>query len=770
MTIVPTADLYQCIGPFSPSVLIKGDYVGHPFRGNQWTDASGATRVGAVSSLGAARQRFGRTAQEVSDHFEHKHGIKIDVQSEDDGSINPVNEAAFYGSVQALDDLLNAGFALPSSIKDFTILGYATAADGSVQPYGDGTASVSFSPPALTVTAERIADGELPQGYSVTADFATRGAPSLEVLKQRLGYAVMVHEFAHMLDVNSGRTPVRSPNDWRSQSLDPRSLSSSDADRIKSEIAATSASEYGSLNRQEYVAELFTAWVLGDASAKSALQPWLDSLPNLPVLKGDYVGHPFRGTQWVDASGVSRGRSSTAPTATRLSKRIAPWEQRMVNPNGPVSVLGHVLEKQVFRDAWHQAGQLIRDPRVLEILERFGERSGPYPALRESVDAWTSLKVANPNMFEIDDGSAVGLSTDEMKVRTSLIVSQILKAGVVAQLSADMEEQGVTNELAAEAIGFIETQTVADYSGLLGTSQRDVALLAHIIVQRWAVSSNDEDALSLAIQEIAARGGGLGEGVAVQANPSSSPESFVPASALQRPSRASPEMTADLQARTQRIANDPTTGMVIAAALQSQYDRTQEYLAARGIISVELYRGLSHKPLAEARRAALDADPVVGKASRAFQEADKNLKDLLRQASDWRQTSVRLNELNAAEAVRDKLEAELFSAERNVAVRLRAGMRPLTSFSTDAQTALEFANGVQMGVASGSALLLRASVAARQIYSTPLTGSGCLSEQEAVVSANSLLIEYTNLANYRTVYPTDTGGSGKARIVRAEDQ
>lgn len=496
----------------------------------------------------------------------------------------------------------------------------------------------------------------------------------------------------------------------------------------------------------------------------------------LVVIKGDYVGHPFRGNQWTDVSGAPRAASRSAAAATSLTERIAPWAPRMVNPNGPVSVLGQVLEKQILQDAWHQAGQLIENPRVLEILERFGERSGPYPALRESVDAWTSLKVANPNMFEIDDAverarynltGDVGLSTDEMKVRSSLIVAQLLKAGVVAQLSADMEEQGVTDEMAAEAIGFIETQTVADYSGLLGTSQRDVALLAHIIVQRWAVSSNDEDALSLAIQEIAARGGGLGEGVAVQANPSSSAESFVPASALQTQWGTSRKMTADLQARTQRIANDPTTGMVIAAALQSQYDRTQEYLAARGIISVELYRGLGHKALAEARDAALDADPVVGKASRAFKEADKNLKDLLQQASDARQTSVRLNELNAAEAVRDDLEKAYKEAQSGVAIRVRAGMRPLTAFSTDPKTALEFTESTNTTL---WALLMRASVAARQIYSTPLTGSGCFGEQEAIVSAGSLLIEYTDSANYRAVYPTNTGGRGKARIVRAKDE
>jgi len=36
---------------FAPSMLIKGDYVGHPFRGNQWMDASGVSRREAGSSL-----------------------------------------------------------------------------------------------------------------------------------------------------------------------------------------------------------------------------------------------------------------------------------------------------------------------------------------------------------------------------------------------------------------------------------------------------------------------------------------------------------------------------------------------------------------------------------------------------------------------------------------------------------------------------------------------------------------------------------------------
>jgi hypothetical protein len=35
---------------FLPTQVIKGDYVGHPFRGNQWSDASGASTTGGETS------------------------------------------------------------------------------------------------------------------------------------------------------------------------------------------------------------------------------------------------------------------------------------------------------------------------------------------------------------------------------------------------------------------------------------------------------------------------------------------------------------------------------------------------------------------------------------------------------------------------------------------------------------------------------------------------------------------------------------------------
>lgn len=49
------------------------------------------------------------------------------------------------------------------------------------------------------------------------------------------------------------------------------------------------------------------------------------------VLKGDYVGHPFRGNQWTDASGVSRGGAGSTPDqdkqAYELRQQGKTWDE-----------------------------------------------------------------------------------------------------------------------------------------------------------------------------------------------------------------------------------------------------------------------------------------------------------------------------------------------------------------------------------------------------------------------------------------------------------
>lgn len=55
---------------FDPSVVIKGDFVGHPFRGNQWSDASGASLSGATSATEGRTKSRRFKAEFGDDRFE----------------------------------------------------------------------------------------------------------------------------------------------------------------------------------------------------------------------------------------------------------------------------------------------------------------------------------------------------------------------------------------------------------------------------------------------------------------------------------------------------------------------------------------------------------------------------------------------------------------------------------------------------------------------------------------------------------------------------
>lgn len=53
-----------------PADLSKGDYVGHPFRGNQWTDSSGSGRGVASSATAVAEHQYGGMFRaEISDDY-----------------------------------------------------------------------------------------------------------------------------------------------------------------------------------------------------------------------------------------------------------------------------------------------------------------------------------------------------------------------------------------------------------------------------------------------------------------------------------------------------------------------------------------------------------------------------------------------------------------------------------------------------------------------------------------------------------------------------
>ena len=257
---------------------------GHVKQSNQ-SKASGS--FGSVLGLKAAKQRYGASPKEIIDFFKDEHGFGLGVQDFDKDS---ATEQAAYGTVQALDDLLSKGFEFPPNIRSVTILAYATSDDGAVEGLGNGRAEVNISAPAIATSASRIFNDELPKGFSVTADFASKGNPPVDVLTQRLGYAITVHEFAHALDVNASPKEAKQGRYWLSDSLDhDGSLSFNDRERIAATLKDTAISGYGATNRQEFVAEAFTGWLLGDKRAEKLVRPWLDLLPT-DISKASFSG------------------------------------------------------------------------------------------------------------------------------------------------------------------------------------------------------------------------------------------------------------------------------------------------------------------------------------------------------------------------------------------------------------------------------------------------------------------------------------------------
>ena len=173
---------------YAPTVVSKGDFVGHPFRGNQWSDASGVSSgkrttqqiieqgpqrlafgfdkegLPRMASIEEARARYGSTSKEIRRYFRDTHNLKLEYEYLiHDDEVAPV--AALYGSLQALDDLLTNSKTVPESLTngrrqkvgDILIMGYDSyGTAGTVQPYGNGTATLTLSPDTSASEASRL--------------------------------------------------------------------------------------------------------------------------------------------------------------------------------------------------------------------------------------------------------------------------------------------------------------------------------------------------------------------------------------------------------------------------------------------------------------------------------------------------------------------------------------------------------------------------------------------------------------------------------------
>lgn len=180
------------------------------------------------------------------------------------------------------------------------------------------------------------------------------------------------------------------------------------------------------------------------------------------------------------------------------------------------------------------------------------------------------------------------------------------------------------------------------------------------LVNQWAQTSNNGHAMSLAMQEVAAKEFGI--------------ENHAPW-----------EMNEELVALVDKYVKDD--GAVYSSFLKAQYESTQEFLKDKGIDSITMFRGMKELP-----------DEVM--------------------------------------------------AEAKASANQDMSFRPLTSFSMNEATAFNFAGNHYEGITLENAVVLRSEIPAERILSIPLTGLGCLREEEAVILGGEINVDVVTAKDY----------------------
>jgi hypothetical protein len=133
------------------------------------------------------------------------------------------------------------------------------------------------------------------------------------------------------------------------------------------------------------------------------------------------------------------------------------------------------------------------------------------------------------------------------------------------------------------------------------------------------------------------------------------------------------------------IVNDPELSTFVKDILQIQYQLTQKYFAEKGIKTLEVYRGVEMASQTALLNTVEDA--LVGAPFRDVEMVYEIIK--------------------------------------GGTYRAKASTRPLSAWSFNGDTAEEFAGRV--------GVLMRTQIPVKDIFSTPQTGFGCLTESEVVV-------------------------------------
>jgi hypothetical protein len=231
-------------------------------------------------------------------------------------------------------------------------------------------------------------------------------------------------------------------------------------------------------------------------------------------------------------------------------------------------------------------------------------------------------------------------------------------------------------------------------------------LVQHLI-DTWASTSNDHNPASLMIQQVVSKTFGLTDTLEMADMNSVVDGDYE-----------------DRKAEDKLKAN-PALERVLTAFVKAQYANTQAYLANKGITEVALQRGMDSEPIREALR-----DFRMAHFERMIENGEIELKDSFEGE-------------NRNDDIAGNIDDDEFEETVPVGfLNARIKMRPLSSFTTKPFIADSFAMDVDDGV------VFTMTVPAKQIFSMPFTGVGCLREREMVVLGGKQKAQFAENSNY----------------------
>lgn len=403
--------------------------------------------------------------------------------------------------------------------------------------------------------------------------------------------------------------------------------------------------------------ELYFAFIGGTAGALDALLSSGESSKSVSLKYSEDQPRDEMG-RFAETDG-----GGTAPI--KLSHKITPsnsdellWNPAMREIDARTAIAGYKSDyASMWREDYYgEAASAVKEYVTRDITKNMDDVSTQDLVSVTGIDDIADVAIA---LQEVPDDYKWGGPNDTGDEDFQLIGPnggggvRAIWASDVLDLS-DLTKDGWTKEdVVTRLEEFNKTQSGEVFWELQGTpgAEKIVREAATArLVSQWAETSNNGHAVSLAMQEVAAKEFGI--------------ENHAPW-----------EMNEETRALVDKYTAEGEK--VYSSFLRAQYDATQNYLADRGVESITVFRGMRDLPAATV-------------------------------------------------------------AEATSAKNVDMSFRPLTSFSLNDEVAAGFAGGADRGNASDDALILKAQIPVEKILSIPVTGIGCLLEEEAVILGGAL--------------------------------